>query len=166
MATLLAFMTCLTFTQVVLRYVFNSGWIWSLEATTYAFGWLVLIGMSYGVRTRAHISVNLFTNKLPERIRRYIALLAVGICLFYSGLMIYGSVVYISKLYVLGNMARDIGLPKWLLTGIMPIAFLLLAIRFFQAGWQIINGEDNEVKLTGGGSFLEKLDKPDKDSRK
>jgi len=35
--------------QVVLRYVFNGGFTWALEATTYLFGWMVLIGMSYGV---------------------------------------------------------------------------------------------------------------------
>ena len=51
MAALLAFMTVLTFLQVVMRYVFNTGWLWSLEATTYSFAALVLIGMSYGVRT-------------------------------------------------------------------------------------------------------------------
>ena len=46
LATLLAFMTVLTFLQVVLRYAFNSGLVWSLEATTYSFAALVLFGMS------------------------------------------------------------------------------------------------------------------------
>ena len=54
-ALALAFMTLLTFVQVVLRYLFESGLVWSLEATTYTFGWLVVVGMAYGVRTRAHI---------------------------------------------------------------------------------------------------------------
>ena len=64
MAMLLAFMTLLTFIQVVMRYLFNSGWVWSLEATTYSFAALVLIGMSYGVRTRTHITVDLFLSRL------------------------------------------------------------------------------------------------------
>ena len=37
MAMLPAFMTVLTFVQVVMRYVVNTGWVWSLEATTYSF---------------------------------------------------------------------------------------------------------------------------------
>ena len=53
MIVALAFMTLLTFVQVVLRYGFGTGFVWSLEATTYAFAWLVLIGMSYGVRTQS-----------------------------------------------------------------------------------------------------------------
>ena len=66
MALALAFMTIITFVQVVLRYVFGTGLVWSLEATTYTFAWLVLIGMSYGVRTRAHIAVDLFSNRLQS----------------------------------------------------------------------------------------------------
>ena len=58
LAFLLALMTILTFVQVVLRYAFNTGMVWSLEATTYAFAALVLIGMSYCVRTKTHIAVD------------------------------------------------------------------------------------------------------------
>ena len=67
MIVALAFMTVLTFVQVVLRYGFGTGFVWSLEATTYTFAWLVLIGMSYGVRTEAHIAVDLVTSRLPPR---------------------------------------------------------------------------------------------------
>ena len=86
MALALAFMTIITFIQVILRYVFGTGWVWSLEATTYSFGWLVLIGMSYGVRTRAHITVDLLSNQLSKPARRIMAFVAIGLCLVYCGL--------------------------------------------------------------------------------
>ena len=133
MALALAFMTIITFIQVVLRYVFGTGLVWSLEATTYSFAWLVLIGMSYGVRTRAHIAVDLFSNRLPFGVRRAMAIIVSGLCLLYCGFMAYGGTMFINGLFTLGNNARDIPLPRWLLTGIMPIAFLLLAFRFLQA---------------------------------
>ena len=40
-AFLLAAMTLVTFTQVVLRYVFNAGFVWALELTIFLFAWLV-----------------------------------------------------------------------------------------------------------------------------
>ena len=49
-ALILGVMTVLTFVQVVLRYVFNTGLLWALEANFYLFAWLVLIGISYCVR--------------------------------------------------------------------------------------------------------------------
>ena len=94
MIVALAFMTLLTFVQVVLRYGFGTGFVWSLEATTYAFAWLVLIGMSYGVRTEAHIAVDLVTSRLSPRAARVVAAAALACGLAYCALMIYGSVVF------------------------------------------------------------------------
>lgn len=133
MVVALTLMTLLTFVQVVLRYVFNTGLVWSLEATTYLFAWLVLIGMSYGVRTEAHIAVDLLTRRLPERAARGVAIVALACGLVYCALMVYGGGAFVDRLMTLGNDARDIPLPRWLLTGIMPVAFVLLAVRLVQA---------------------------------
>ena len=129
----LAFMTVLTVVQVVLRYGFGTGLVWSLEATTYTFAWLVLIGMSYGVRTEAHIAVDLLTSRLSPSGARVTAGIALVFGLAYCGLMIYGSSQFVDRLMTLGNNARDIPLPRWVLAGIMPIAFGLLALRLLQA---------------------------------
>lgn len=142
LAALLAFMTIITFVQVVLRYVFNTGLVWSLEATTYAFAALVLFGVSYCVRSKAHIAVDLFINKLPPRTMHAVSILAIALCLLYAALMLYGSSVFVERLFVLGNHARDIPLPKWLLTASMPVGFALLAFRFLQAGWFLIRNRD------------------------
>lgn len=147
LAILLAFMTLITFVQVVLRYAFNSGIVWSLEATTYSFAALVLIGMSYGVRTKTHIAVDLFTRRLPTKIERYVKLIAVLVCLAYALLMLYGSSIFVDRLFTLGNFARDISAPKWLLTATMPLGFSLLAFRFLEAGWHLVRGDDEADRL-------------------
>ena len=144
MAVLLAFMTLLTFTQVVMRYVFNTGWVWSLEATTYSFAALVLIGMSYGVRTRTHIATDLLTRRLSEPLRRYVAVIAIFACLLYALMMLYGSVVLVDRLMTLGNAARDIAAPKWVLTATMPLGFALLTYRFLEAGWILVRPGSSE----------------------
>jgi C4-dicarboxylate transporter DctQ subunit len=141
LATLLALMTILTFLQVVLRYAFNSGLVWSLEATTYLFAALILFGMSYGVRTQTHIAVDLVIRRLPKRAAKIVNLVAILACLSYALLMLYGSAVFVDRLMILGNHARDIPLPKWLLTVTMPLGFTLLAFRFLEAGWRILRGE-------------------------
>ena len=145
LAALLAVMTVLTFVQVVLRYLFNSGLVWSLEATTYSFGALVLIGMSFGVRTKTHIAVELFKRRLPPSARRYVDALAIVVCLLYAALMLYGSAVFVQRLFVLGNLARDIPAPKWLLTLVMPLGFLLLAYRFLEVGWHLFRDDEQSA---------------------
>ena len=151
MALALAFMTLLTFVQVVLR-EFGTGWVWSLEATTYTFAWLVLVGMSYCVRTRSHIAVDLVARRLPARARRLLALAAVALCLVYCGFMLYGGSIFVDRLLILGNNARDIPLPRWLLTGIMPVGFALLAYRFIEIGWAIFRGVDTGLTADHGAA--------------
>ena len=133
MIAALAAMTLLTFAQVVLRYAFGTGFVWSLEVTTYLFAWLVLIGMSYGVRTRAHIAVDLLTANLPARAARGVALVTLACGLAYCALMIWGGVAFVERLMALGNAARDIPVQRWVLTAVLPFGFLLLAIRLLQA---------------------------------
>ena len=138
MVVALTFMTVLTVVQVELRYGFADSLVWSLEATMYTFAWLVLIGMSYGVRTEAHIAVDLVTSRLTPGGARAFAFIALAAGLAYCALMIYGSAQFVERSLALGNNARDIPLPRWLLTGIMPIAFGLLALRLVQAARPVL----------------------------
>ena len=111
---------------------------------------LVLIGMSYGVRTKTHIAVDLFTRKMPSKVRHYVGLLAIAICLVYVVMMLYGSSIFVDRLYALGNNARDIPAPKWLLTATMPLGFALLGYRFLEAGWQLLRGDGNDTAEEAG----------------
>lgn len=141
MAVLLAAMALLTALQVLLRYVFNTGLIWSLEATTYCFAWLVLIGMSYCVRTRSHLALDLLVKRLPGPAARRIAgLLAVAASLSYALLMLYGSGMLVERLYSLGHRAHDLPLPRWALSVVLPLGFGLLTARFLQLGVNILRG--------------------------
>ncbi len=164
MAFLLAFMTVLTFVQVFLRYVFNSGWVWSLEATTYSFAAFVLVGMSYGVRTQTHIAVDLVVRRLRPSIRNYVAIFASFCCLSYALLMVYGSSLLVERLFVLGNYARDVPVPKWLLTVIMPLGFALLTFRFLEAGWRILRRRDEGASLGVKDPSVTLIDQRDSES--
>ena len=119
-------MTVLTVVQVVLRYGFGTGFVWSLEVTTYTFAWLVLIGMSYGVRTEAHIAVDLVTSQAvaARRARRRVHRARLRARVLRADDSTAAS-QFVERLMTLGNDARDIPLPRWVLTGVMPIAFVL-----------------------------------------
>ncbi|WP_424940458.1 TRAP transporter small permease [Aliiroseovarius sp. S253] len=90
-ALLLGLMVMITFVNVVLRYVFNSAIIWGLEVTLILFAWLVLFGVSYGVKVTAHLGVDALTNMLPSRTRRIVALIAAAVCIVYAFLLMKGA---------------------------------------------------------------------------
>ncbi len=90
-ALILGTMTLVTFANVVARYVFNTNILWALETTVFLFAWLVLIGASYCVKTRAHLGVDAIINLLPAGGRRAFALLSIAACLAFSALLLTGA---------------------------------------------------------------------------
>ena len=146
MAFALAFMTLLMFANVVLRYLFGTSMIWQLQATTYAFAWLVIFGISYCVRENSHMSVDILIKKLPGDYPRKAAILAIGICITYCAFMLFGSYERVEVLWRMGNLARDIPAPQWLLFSIMPVGFLLLSYRFIEVAMQLMKGDLQSLK--------------------
>jgi C4-dicarboxylate transporter DctQ subunit len=90
-ALILGLMTILTFINVVLRYGFNTGIIWGLEAVTFLFAWLVLFGVSYAVKVTAHLGVDAVINLFGTGPRRVLAVIAGLICVAYGVLLFKGA---------------------------------------------------------------------------
>lgn len=90
-ALLLGAMTIITFVNVVLRYGFNTGLIWGLEATSFLFAWLVLFGVSYCVKVTANLGVDVVTNLFSPPVRRTVGLIAGALCIFYAVLLMKGA---------------------------------------------------------------------------
>lgn len=114
-AVTLGLMTALTFINVVLRYAFNASIIWGLEIVLMFFAWLVLLGLSYGVKTTMHLGVDAVTNILPKGPRRVAAILSALICVFYAMLLMKGAWDYWAPFAGL-----DVTSGRWFPTGFTP----------------------------------------------
>ena len=90
-AVLLGLMVVVTFINVVLRYLFNASLIWGLEVTLILFAWLVIFGISYGVKKTIHLGVDALTTQLSTGPRQATALFAAVVCLIYAALMMKGA---------------------------------------------------------------------------
>jgi len=166
MAFFLGLMVVITFSQVVARYVFNSGAVWALELTTYIFAWLVLIGVSYGVKVGAHLGVDAFVRIAPARYQRWLILLATLLCCVYAGIMLYGAWDYWSKIYRFGIDTEDIyvprviveaiyggpdykhepiGIDRWVPYAALPLGMALLLFRFIEALVMIATGRRDNL---------------------
>ncbi len=146
-AFLLAAMTAVTFMQVVARYVFNHSFVWALELTGVMFGFLIFIGMAYGVRVGAHIGVDAFVKSLGRGPARVVGIVAASLCLLYAGIVVAGGWIYVKKMYEVGILMQDLPVPQWVPRAILPLGFALLGLRFAQVLWGLIRGDD--VHLLG-----------------
>lgn len=112
-AVLLGLMTIITFINVVLRYGFNTGLIWGLEAVTFLFAWLVLFGISYAVKVTAHLGVDALIAFFNPSLRRVVGLIAATLCIIYAGLLMKGAWDYWANF---ANLPQTTG--RWFPTGL------------------------------------------------
>ena len=146
-ALLLAAMTLLTFSQVVMRYVFDSGFTWALQLTSVLFACMIFIGISYGVRVGAHIGVDAVVKLLPPKPRRITSIVAVLLCLLYAGMVIYGSMIYVLKMKAVGIEMDDLPIQIWIVRAILPFGFILLGMRFLPVLVNLVRGKSDRLHL-------------------
>ncbi|MFJ4115620.1 TRAP transporter small permease [Pseudomonas psychrophila] len=123
---------------------------WSVALTKAMFGWLIFVGLAWGVRIGAHIGVDLLVRQFNPANQRRVAMLAVLICLGYCALMAYSSEQWVATLYVVGTSAEDLdrfGIAQWQIVMIVPIGFALMFVRFLQIFIRIAQGKQQGLGL-------------------
>jgi len=146
-ALLLASMTLLVFVEVVLRFGFGQGMMWAQELTLHISAWMVLFGVSYGIKVGSHIGVDALVKILPPAVRRVVSGIAVVACLTYCGLFAKGAWVYLMKMYKIGIELEDMPIPKWIAHSILLIGMILIAIRLLILLWAIATGKADGFNL-------------------
>lgn len=147
LCALLAAMTLITFVQVVLRYVFNDSLHWAVEATAVCFGWLIFLGISYGIRTGSHIGVEAVVRVLPAQVARIVAVLAVLVCMAYCVVLGWGGYVYVAKLIKIGVLMQDVPIPRWIPPVMVPLGLALAFLRFGQVLLRLLQGRQATLHL-------------------
>ncbi len=169
-ALFLGLMTVFTFANVVARYVFNLNILWALEATVTLFAWLVLLGISYGVKKNIHIGVDVLVNIFPPHIKKLLTLLAVGLCVLYAGMCVKGALDYWLPFIgfqafmetndmpmpsflqffadILNDGERYEKVPRFIPYFVLPLGMALLTFRFLQAGWYVLTDQQDLI-ITG-----------------
>ena len=67
LAVLLGFITAGVFFQIVLRYVFDTSFLWGEELSLFAFIWCVYLGAAICVRRRTHFAFDFLAERLTGR---------------------------------------------------------------------------------------------------
>ena len=180
-AILLGLMTLITFANVIARYVFNDNILWAVEATVFLFAWLVLLGMSYGVKKSLHLGIDLLVAAMAPKARKIFGLLAVVACLAFSLLLLKGSwdywvpflttrafmevndvpmpdfLQFLAAWFNQGERYEKI--PRFIPYAVLPIGMTLLTYRLLQAGWRIAKGD--QVMIIASHEAEDLLQDPD-----
>ncbi len=164
MSLMLLAMTALAFMQVVRRYVFNTNFSWNLELTTVCFAIMIFVGISYGVRVGSHIGVDALVKLMPPPMQRATGILVVLLCLVYVAFIMVGATEYVSKMKDVGIEFDDMPIERWQILIVMPIGYILVAIRFLQILWNLITGKTTSLHLADEAADAMKLNAEEKNA--
>lgn len=91
MAALLAMMVVMVFTNVVLRYAFNSGISVTEELSRWLFVWMTFAGAIVAVREHAHLGTDFLVGRLPIAGKKFCLGVGYVLMLYMCWLMLQGS---------------------------------------------------------------------------
>jgi len=131
-AAILLAMLILTFVNVVARKLLNSSMPFVEELTTCGLMMLSIIGAATAAKRGAHLGLSLFTDMMPPKAQRYVALVGDILAAAFSGLIVYYG--YFMVLNEYANKLKTAGMswPEWLFGIWLPIGGAVLVIRYIQ----------------------------------
>ena len=135
MATLMALMGLFIFTNVILRYFFNSGITWAEEMSRFLFVWLIFLGGIGALKDNNHLGFTSFVQKLPPTAKKLCFIVSNSLVVVCLIVLLIGSVEMTTM--AAHTLAPATGLPLSYMYAVGIIAsigmFLVICCNLYRA---------------------------------
>lgn len=115
--------------QICARYIFNSSLSWPEEICVYLLIWMGLLSLSYCIRTRTAIKVEMVIDMFSKPIQMAFHLLEDVISILFYGFLCIPAWQLFSKALSSGQVSAALHLPMYLIQVSPLVAFALAVIR-------------------------------------
>jgi TRAP-type mannitol/chloroaromatic compound transport system permease small subunit len=141
------------FTNVVMRYVFNTSFVFMAELEWHIFASIFMLGAGYTLLHDRHVRVDIFYSLMDARKRALINCLGVIFLLVPSCfLVLKTSIPWVISAYEIGEISIDPGgIPaRFAIKAVLPIGYALLLLQgvsLFINSWFVLMGISPESDL-------------------
>jgi len=126
---LLVAMILLATYQILLRNLFDGGLIWGDELLRILVLWTGLLGAVAASRERRHITIDVLSRLLPERLRRWTARLVALFTGLVCALLAWQSGRFVHAEFSFGASGPG-GVPSAWFELVLPVCFALISLRY------------------------------------
>ena len=130
LVSMLAAMVVLAVTQILYRNVAGGGVAWIDPMLRMLVLWVALSGAVIASRTDNHIRIDFFARYISGKYYIYIKRIVHAYCVIICAVIAWYSVSFVRMDYEYGTEAFA-GIPAWITELIIPIAFGMMAFRYF-----------------------------------
>lgn len=133
---LLTAMILLASTQIVLRNLFDSGFVWIDPLLRVLVLWLGLVGATVATRKNKHIRIDLLSGLFERNTHRLIQAIVGQVSACTCAVVAWYGFGWIRLDYADGITGVG-GVPAWMLEVIVPLSFALIGLRYLilSCGW-------------------------------
>ncbi len=119
--------------NVLLRYGFSIGFIWSQELEWHILVPICLFGMSYALQQGEHVRVDVLFQYFSERNKYLVEIITSVLGMILSFLVIWLSIHYVKQSWVITEGSANPGGidHRYIIKALIPIGFALLFIQSF-----------------------------------
>jgi TRAP-type C4-dicarboxylate transport system permease small subunit len=129
LVAMLGGMIVLGFGQIVLREVFETGFVWADELIKLMVLWLAMIGAVAASRDDRHIRIDVLSQVLPDSVIKFSRMLVDAFAAAVSAVVAWQAWRYL-QLEIEFQDQVLIDTPAWIAHLIVPLAFALISYRF------------------------------------
>jgi len=142
------FMIGLVAVNVLLRYAFSFGSVWSQELEWHLLAAVILLGMSYAIQRGDNVRVDVFYANFRPRTKFVVNIVSGVLTLAIALLFIKLSWTYVGQSYAIAETSPDPGgIPmRWAVKGLIPLGFALLAVQTIGALMRLVLVEKQRLE--------------------
>lgn len=129
LVSLLLALLGLAVAQIIMRNVFDGGWLWADNAVRVLLLWVALWGANVAARNGRHIRIEIASHYFPKSWQPVMLAFCDFICALISGVVAWHSALFVLDEKSYGEMAF-LNVPVWVCELVIPLAFAILAVRF------------------------------------
>ncbi len=96
---LIVLMSLFTFSEVILRYVFNKPTLWTVDVCRYMLIYSVFLSSSIALEEGSHIKIDLLVEHLNIKKKRPLSLFSLGVSLVYLIILLWKSITFLKLSY-------------------------------------------------------------------
>jgi len=123
-------MIVLAFGQIIMRNLFEAGFIWVDPMLRVMVLWVGLLGALVATRMDKHITVDVLTRLLTPGWQTISKIFTRLFAAVISGIIAWHAARFVIGEREMGSIAFS-GIPSWILELIIPIGFGLISLRYF-----------------------------------
>lgn len=146
-AAILGVLVVAVFANVVLRFVFNSGFVMTEEVSRILLVWLVFGGAIVVLHSGRHISMTMAVERLSQRAQIILAVVSAGLMVFCDALLLIGA--WRQAGFAMGDILPVSGLPAAIIYVPGIVGALAFAMITLWRAWRLACGQISSAEYYG-----------------